>query len=216
MRAFPLLQYLGGSRRSAFYLTELAGAKAVIKLIPAGTPRTAAQVACWKLAGRLSHPNLVQILEIGLWHADQDQDMCFAVMEYCDESLADLLRQRLLTPAEAREVLAPTLTALKYLHGQGLLHGQIKPSHLLASGDQLKLSCDTIHRNGEGHPSAIESPYDARRSCRPRFRLVEMCGRWASRCMNPSPATCPEPARTATRKQQRNFRRPSTRLSLAA
>ncbi len=35
--------------------------------------------------------------------------MCFAVMEHCDESLADLLRQRLLTPAEAREVLAPTL-----------------------------------------------------------------------------------------------------------
>ena len=158
---FPLLQYLGGSRRSAFYLTEFAGAKAVIKLVPAGTPRTAAQVACWKLAGRLSHPNLVTILEIGLWHADQDQDMCFAVMEYCDESLADLLRQRLLTPAEARQVLTPTLDALKYLHGQGLLHGQIKPAHLLASGDQLKLSCDTIHRNGEGHPSAIESPYDA-------------------------------------------------------
>lgn len=158
---FPLLQYLGGSRRSAFYLTDIAGRKAAIKLIPANTPRTSAQVACWKLAGRLSHPHLVQILDIGLWHADQEQDMCFAVMEYCDESLSDLLRQRLLAPDEAREVLKPTLGVLKYLHSQGLLHGQIKPAHLLASGDQLKLSCDTIHRNGEGHPSAIESPYDA-------------------------------------------------------
>lgn len=158
---YPLLRYLGGSRRSAFYLTELAGAKAALKLIPANTPRAAAQTACWRLAGGLSHPNLVKIVEIGLWHADQEQDMRFAVMEYCDESLADLLRQRLLTPAEARDVLEPTLDVLKYLHSQGLLHGQIKPAHLLANGDQLKLSSDTIHRNGEGHPSAIESPYDA-------------------------------------------------------
>lgn len=158
---YPLLQYLGGSRRSAFYLTEIAGAKSAIKLIPAGTPRAAAQTACWRLSGGLSHPNLVKIVEIGLWHADQDQDMRFAVMEYCDESLADVLRQRPLTAAEVREMLVPTLDALKYVHSLGLLHGQIKPAHLLASGDQLKLSSDTIHRNGEGHPSAIESPYDA-------------------------------------------------------
>jgi TonB family protein len=158
---FPLLQYLGGSRYSAFYLTEFSGTKAAIKLIPAGTPRTAAQVACWKIAGRLSHPNLLRILDAGLWHADQEQDMYFAVMEHCDESLADLLRERQLSPAEARDVLNPTLGVLKYLHSHGLLHGQIKPAHLLACGDQLKLSCDTIHRNGEGHPSAIESPYDA-------------------------------------------------------
>jgi TonB family protein len=158
---FPLLQYLGGSRYSAFYLTELSGGKAAIKLIPAGTPRASAQVACWKTAARLSHPSLLRIFEAGLWHADQEQDMYFAVMEHCDESLADLLRQRQLSPSEARDVLQPTLGVLKYLHSQGLLHGQIKPGHLLASGDQLKLSCDTIHRNGEGHPSAIESPYDA-------------------------------------------------------
>lgn len=158
---FPLLQYLGGSRYSAFYLTEFSGTKAALKLIPAGTPRASAQVACWKTASRLSHPNLLRILDAGLWHADQEQDMYFAVMEHCDESLADLLRTRQLSPAEARDVLNPTLGVLKYLHSHGMLHGQIKPAHMLASGDQLKLSCDTIHRNGEGHPSAIESPYDA-------------------------------------------------------
>jgi hypothetical protein len=59
---YPLLQYLGGSRRSAFYLTEIGGNKAAIKLIPAGTPRAAAQTACWRLSGGLSHPNLVKIV----------------------------------------------------------------------------------------------------------------------------------------------------------
>ena len=96
---FPLLQYLGGSRYSAFYLTEFSGTKAALKLIPAGTPRASAQVACWKTASRLSHPNLLRILDAGLWHADQEQDMYFAVMEHCDESLADLLRTRQLSPA---------------------------------------------------------------------------------------------------------------------
>src|SRR5579863_10106281 len=90
---FPLLQYIGGWRHSAFYVTEIERSKAALKLIPAGTVRAAVQVAGWKLAAPLSHPNLVKIVETGLWHADQEQDMQFVVMEYCEESLDVVLRQ---------------------------------------------------------------------------------------------------------------------------
>ena len=158
---FPLVQYLGGSEHSAVYLTNFAGAKAAIKLIPADAPYASAQLASWELARQLSHPNLVTILATGRWHADEEQDMLFAIMEYCEESLARVLRERTLTPDEARNMLGPTLDALKYLHGRGMLHGQIKPDHILASGDRLKLSSDTVHRNGELHPSPVTSPYDA-------------------------------------------------------
>jgi TonB family protein len=109
----------------------------------------------------LSHPNLVRVLDTGLWHADEEQDMLFAIMEYCEESLARVIRERTLTPDEARNLLGPVLDALKYLHGRGILHGQIKPAHLLASGDRLKLSSDTVHRNGDAHPSPTVTPYDA-------------------------------------------------------
>ena len=158
---YPLLRYLGGSDHSAVYLTESAGASAAIKLVPADASYAPAQIASWELARELSHPNLVKILDTGLWHADEEQDMLFVVMEYCEESLDAVLRQRTITPEEARNVLEPALHALKYLHGRGLLHGQIKPTHVLASGDCLKLSSDTVHRNGEAHPLPLIGPYDA-------------------------------------------------------
>jgi TonB family protein len=157
---FRLLQCLGGSDYSAVYLTEIEDARAAIKLIPVDAPHAQAQVASWKLAGQLSHPNLVRILDTGLWHADDQQDMEFAVIEYCEESLAGVLRQRPLTPAEAREMLVPALDAMKYLHAQGILHGQIKPTNILAVGDQLKLSTDGVRCNGEAEHSCVAGPYD--------------------------------------------------------
>jgi TonB family protein len=157
---FPLLQYLGGSEQSAVYLTEIEGTRAAIKLIPADAPHAQAQVASWKLAGQLSHPNLVRILETGLWHADDQQDIQFAILEYCEESLAGVLRQRPLTPAETREMLVSALDALQYLHGQGILHGQIRPTNILAIADQLKLSSDGVRRNGEAGHSHLAGPYD--------------------------------------------------------
>jgi len=157
---FPLRQYLGGSEHSAVYLTEIEGARAAIKLIPADAPNAQAQAASWRLAGQLSHPNLARILEAGLWHADDQQDMQFAIIEYCEESLAGVLRQRPLTPAETREMLVPALDALKYLHAQGILHGQIRPSNILAIADQLKLSTDGVRRNDEADHSTVAGPYD--------------------------------------------------------
>ena len=158
---FRLLQYLGGSDYSAVYLTEIEGARAAIKLKSADAPNAQAQVTSWKLAAQLSHPNLVRILETGLWHADDGQDMQFAVIEYCEESLAEVLRQRRLAPAGTREMLVPALDALKYLHAQGILHGQIKPPNILAVDDQLMLSTDGVRRNGEADHSHVAGPYDA-------------------------------------------------------
>jgi serine/threonine-protein kinase len=117
-------------------------------------------VATWKLASRLSHPNLVRILDAGLWHADGEHDMHFAVMEYCEESLAEVLSERPLTSDEARQMLLPTLEALKYLHSQGITHGQINPKTIRAAGDQVKLSCDAVHRDAEASPTSAASPYD--------------------------------------------------------
>ena len=71
-------------------------------------------------------------------------------MEYADQTLAQLLLQRALTEAEAREMLLPILDALAFLHGRNLVHGQLKPTNILVVGDQLKLASDTIRRVREG------------------------------------------------------------------
>ena len=158
---FSLRQYLGGSKRRAVYLTEISGSKAAIKLIPANEAYAQAQVAQWELARKLSHPHLVRIMETGR-HVDDQQDVFFAVMEYADENLAEVVPERALTPVEAYQMLVPMLDAISYLHGLGIVHGSIKPGNIMAVGDQLKLSSDGVHPVGKWQgPVGISNEYDA-------------------------------------------------------
>jgi eukaryotic-like serine/threonine-protein kinase len=169
---FPLRQYLGGSEHSAVYLTEIAGSKAAIKLIPSDATHAKVQLSRWELAGKLSHPHLVRILDTGRWRADDEGEMLFAVMEHVDENLAEVLRSRRLTTAEASEMLLPTLDALDYLLGQGMVHGNIKPANIMAVGDELKLSSDGICPMGESKEftesgNAYDAPENARGAISP-------------------------------------------------
>ena len=159
---FPLQQYLGGSKESAVYLTEINGSKAAIKFIPSDAADAEARASQWELAGKLSHPHLLQILDTGRWHAEDEPEMRFAVMEYADENLAEILPKRRLTPAEAIAMLLPTLDVLDYLHEHDMVHGNIKPANIMAAGDELKLSSDRIRHVGNSEePTESRSIYDA-------------------------------------------------------
>jgi TonB family protein len=155
--SFPLQQYLGGAGNSAVFLTQLAGpqsAKAAIKLIPEGSSADR-QLSLWRRASQFSHPNLIPLFQSGRCHL-ADMDLLYVVMEYSEEDLSQILPQRPLTASETREMLEPVLSALSYLHGQGLVHTHIKPSNVLATGDRLKLSSDTIFPVGESRRSSGE------------------------------------------------------------
>ena len=130
------------------YLTEINGSKAAIKFIPSDAADAEDRASRWESVGKLSHPHLLQILDTGRWHAEDEPEMRFAVMEYADENLAEVLPKRRLTPAEAIAMLLPTLDVLDYLHGHGMVHGNIKPANIMAAGDQLKLSSDGIRHAG--------------------------------------------------------------------
>jgi hypothetical protein len=81
----------------------------------------------------------------------------YTVMEYAEQTLAQLLLHRALTEDEAQEMLLPTLDALAFLHGRTLVQGQLKPANILVVGDQLKLASDTIRRVGTG-PVSTNTP----------------------------------------------------------
>ncbi len=145
---FPLRQYLGGSDHSAVYLTQLNSSgeqKAAIKFIPAESAY--AQLAKWRVAGELTHPHLLQLIRVGRCEL-ANTNFLYVVMEYAEENLAEILPQRSLQPDEARQVLESAVDALTYLHAQGLAHTRIKPGNILAAGDQLKLSSDTLSEIG--------------------------------------------------------------------
>jgi TonB family protein len=163
---FHLQKYLGGSEQSAVFLTEDRGQEpqpAAIKLIAADPASAELQLLRWGLAQRLLHPHLIRLLRKGRCRLD-NREMIFAVMEYAEENLAQILLERPLTPQEAREMLEPTLDALAYLHSQGFVHGHLKPANILAINDQLKLAsdsvCGTIQTNKTPPDPGKPSPYD--------------------------------------------------------
>jgi serine/threonine protein kinase len=158
---FPLRRYLGGSDHSAVFLTERGEPdpqKAAIKLIPVNAEDPEIQLSWWELAAKLSHPHLLRLAQRGRCQMD-DTEMLYAVSEYADENLAQILPQRALSPPETLDMLRAVLSALAYIHGKGFVHGHIKPSNIMAVGDQVKISSDGLCGPGESSrvlgPSAI-------------------------------------------------------------
>lgn len=155
---FPLLRSLGESDHSVAFLTEreLDPRKAAIKLVPARSSEAGLQISRWEAAAKLSHPHLIRLFETG--HCQINNEVyLYIVMEYAEENLYQILPDRPLSAAEAREMLPPVLDALGYLHNQGFVHGHIKPANIMASGDQLKISSDEVIRAGHT-PDAARTP----------------------------------------------------------
>jgi serine/threonine protein kinase len=159
---FPLGRCLGCSDHSGVFLTRspARASELAIKLVPTNRNLAETQLPRWKRAGALAHPHLLRLLEWGGCQLD-GLPYLYAVMEYADQTLAQLLLKRALTDEEAREMLLPILDALAFLHGRSMLQGQLKPANILVVGDQLKLASDTIRRVSEGRMSTgTSSIYD--------------------------------------------------------
>jgi TonB family protein len=159
--AFPLLRFLGKSNHSVVFLTEVQGAAdAAIKLVPDDPLHTEAQLSNWRAVATLSHPHLIRLFDLG--HCQLGgYPFLFVVMEYAEQTLAQILPHRALTADEVRDMMLPTLDALAFLHRNNLVHRQLKPPNFLVVNDQLKLASDTICPAGESASgSAKNSLYD--------------------------------------------------------
>jgi serine/threonine protein kinase len=160
---FPLRRFLSRSNHSVVFLTEhkaLMHADAAIKLIPAHPTRAEAQLSHWRTITGFSHPHLMRLFDSGSCQI-AGHPFLFVVMEYADQTLAQLLPRRPLSADEVRDMLSPTLDALAFIHGKGLVHRKLKPPNILVVNDQLKLASDTIQPAGDARPRGAKlSVYD--------------------------------------------------------
>jgi hypothetical protein len=113
--------------------------KAFAKFYPAQAKVAQEQIALWERARALQHPNLCTPLGYGRVLVD-GAEAIYVVLARADERLNRVIGERPLAPEEAREVLDVLVSALTYLHGQGLVHGCLSPEQVFAFGNSIKLS----------------------------------------------------------------------------
>jgi TonB family protein len=160
---YRLVQYLSGSDRSGVFRTQGGASpiqKAVIKFVPANRTHAEQQLAVWKSAAQLSHANLIRIFDGGRCQL-RNVEFLYLVTEYAEEQLSQILPQRPLTAQELRQMLESILNVLSYLHHRGFAHAHLRPSNVLAIGDQLKLSSDGLLRIAESQDVREFSVYEA-------------------------------------------------------
>lgn len=87
-----------------------------------------------KVAVRFSHPNAVQMLDVG-----HDRGVPFLVMEFLEgESLESYLnRKGSLSSTHAVDLLLPVLSALSEGHASHVVHRDVKPGNLFLARDKL-------------------------------------------------------------------------------
>jgi len=82
-------------------------------------------------AGKLTHPNIINIYDAGT-----DQDICYIIMEFVKggRTLKDYCNPGNLLPIEkVVEIVFKCAKALDYAHRQGVVHRDIKPSNILVT-----------------------------------------------------------------------------------
>jgi eukaryotic-like serine/threonine-protein kinase len=90
-------------------------------------------------AGRLNHPNIVTIYDVG-----EERGLAYIAMEYLKgRHLSDFARSNnLLEPRKVLELASRTAEALGFAHKQQVVHRDIKPANLMydAATDVLKIT----------------------------------------------------------------------------
>ena len=81
-----------------------------------------------KSAGRLNHPNIVTIHDVG-----RNENLAFIAMEFLNgQSLRELLDSGVVLPAErCAEIAADIAEGLAFAHANGVVHRDIKPANIM-------------------------------------------------------------------------------------
>ncbi len=120
-------------------------------------------------AAKLSHPNIVTVHQIC-----QVDGLYFIVMELVDgRSLAEVVRQKRLTPQEATRIITEACRGLAHAHRRGLIHRDIKPGNIMVTADnQVKMTDFGLARDIFRDTSDAE---DGRAVGTPLYMAPEQC-----------------------------------------
>jgi predicted Ser/Thr protein kinase len=89
-----------------------------------------------KVAGRISHPNIVTVFDAG---EDAETGIAFIAMEYLEgQTLQAVIEaENRLEPRRVIELGVPLASALDHAHRKGVVHRDLKPSNIMFTADGL-------------------------------------------------------------------------------
>ena len=141
---YQLERLLGRGGMGAVYLATHLGTEryVALKLITPQFMRNEEFVARFKrearAAGRLRHPNVVDVTDFGFAHAGKEA-VAYLVMEYLDGcTLADVLVEEKRLPLEwVVDILEQVCSAVHEAHLQGVVHRDLKPENIWLEPNRL-------------------------------------------------------------------------------
>jgi len=156
-RKYRLAAFLGKGSFGWVYSAEQMlddefRASYAIKVLQPETPeQRKAVLKEFNAAAQLSHPGLVQFrVAFDVSDGPLEDALCL-VMELCEGTLADRLSAgRRLAAGEARAVARDVAEVLAWLHGQNVVHRDLKPDNVFRAGNRWKLGDLGLVRAVEG------------------------------------------------------------------
>ncbi|HKZ81022.1 MAG TPA: protein kinase [Pyrinomonadaceae bacterium] len=141
---YRLEKLLGRGGMGAVYLATHLGTEryVALKLITPQLMRNEEFVQRFKrearAAGRLRHPNVVDVTDFGFARAD-GEPVAYLVMEYLDGcTLADVLREeKRLSLDWVADILEQVCSAVHEAHQQGIVHRDLKPENIWLEPNRL-------------------------------------------------------------------------------
>ena len=141
---YRLERLLGRGGMGAVYLATHLGTEryVALKLITPQFMRNQEFVARFKrearAAGRLRHPNVVDVTDFGFAHAG-NEPVAYLVMEYLDGcTLGDVLTEERRLPMEwVVDILEQVCSAVHEAHQQGIVHRDLKPENIWLEPNRL-------------------------------------------------------------------------------
>ena len=141
---YRLERLLGRGGMGAVYLASHLGTEryVALKLITPQFMRNEEFVARFKrearAAGRLRHPNVVDVTDFGFAHVGAEA-VAYLVMEYLDGcTLGDVLAEEKRLPLEwVVDILEQVCSAVHEAHQQGIVHRDLKPENIWLEPNRL-------------------------------------------------------------------------------